>query len=301
MVQADKIRNFSDEPRLKAQLEEWNIRREAWVTTERPARVALTIFEKLYALYSRLERESERLELMIGDGVLEWQPVPTLTIHHPVLLLRLQLRFNPEIPEFTLLEASQTSELYTAIFSNSTGIQATEIARCREDLEQGNWHPLGGKNTELFLKRLINRISSQGAFLPQGTHPKSKTTPSISRDPVLFLRPRTLGISTALEAILEILPDSNALPDLPYSLTSLTGLATAAKCRESLPVPYSPTEKMNIFCSANPPTRNNLKSPVDWIETGPCWCKALPAQEKRTQSLISSAISFTGETGPGHQ
>ncbi len=255
----NRVRNFSDEPRLKTQLEEWNIRREAWVTTERPARAALTIFENLYALYSRLERESERLELMIGDGVLEWQPIPALTIHHPVLLLRLQLRFDPEIPEFTLLESSQTSELYTAIFQTIPDIKATEIAHCREDLEQGNWHPLGGNNTELFLKRLINRISSQGAFLPQGTRPKNKTTPSISRDPVLFIRPRTLGISTALEAILEILPDSNALPDLPYSLTSLTGLATPPNVVQSLQVPYSPNGEDEYILLSKPANAEQLE------------------------------------------
>lgn len=255
----NRIRNFSDEPRLKTLLDEWNIRRDAWVITERPARAALTIFEKLYALYSRLERESERLELMVGDGVLEWQPTPTLSLHHPVLLLRLQLRFNPEIPEFTLLEASQTSELYTAIFQTVPGIQATEIARCREDLEQGNWHPLGGKNTELFLKRSINRISSQGAYLPQGTRPKNKTTPCISRDPVLFIRPRTLGIRTALETILAILPDSNALPSLPYSLTSLTGLETPPNVVESRPVPYSPNGEDEYILLSKPANAEQLE------------------------------------------
>lgn len=255
----NRIRNFSDEPRLKTHLEEWNIRRDAWVTTERPARAALTIFEKLYALYSRLERESERLELMIGDGVLTWQPVPPLTIHHPVLLLRLQLRFDPEIPEFTLLEASQTAELYTAIFQTIPDIKATEIAHCREDLEQGNWHPLGGKNTELFLKRMVNRISSQGAYLPQGTRPKNKTTPSISRDPVLFIRPRTLGISTALEAILAILPDSNALPTLPYSLTSLTGLETPPNVVESTTVPYSPNGEDEYILLSKPANAEQLE------------------------------------------
>ncbi len=116
----NRIRNFSDQPRLKTHLEEWAIRRESWVASERPARAALTIFEKLYALYSRLERESERLELMIGDGVLEWQPIPTLTIHHPVLLLRLQLRFRPgDTRIYPYGSKSDVRTLYSH-FSNNT-------------------------------------------------------------------------------------------------------------------------------------------------------------------------------------
>lgn len=255
----NKTNKFTDEPRLKTLLDEWSKRREAWAIAERPVRATHAIFEKLYALYSQLEREGERQELMLGDGLLEWQPTQVLSIHHPVLLLRLQLRFDPEIPEFTLLEASQTSELFTAIFQTIPGIKATEIARSREDLEQGNWHPLGGKDTEAFLKRMVNRISSQGEFLLPGMRPKNTAAPAISRDPVIFLRPRTLGISTALEAILEILPDNNALSTLPYSLTSLTGLETPPNIVESTPTPYAPNGEDESILLSKPANAEQLE------------------------------------------
>src|SRR5260370_20274264 len=55
------------------------------------------------------------------------------------------------------------------------------------------------------------------------------TVPSIARDPVIFVRPRTLGIGTALESILEILPQ---IDHLPYSLISLVGITGASNERQ---------------------------------------------------------------------
>ncbi|HEY6286855.1 MAG TPA: AAA domain-containing protein, partial [Ktedonobacteraceae bacterium] len=209
--------NFNDDPQRKRLLEEWKDQRERWVDNERPSRRTMDIFEKLYALQSQLERESERFELILGDGLLHWK---TESIHHPVLLIHLQLRFNPEIAEFTLFETGQSLELYTAMLQTVAEIKATQIARIREELEQSNCHPLGGEETARFLKRFVIQLSPHGELL-ESSIVKNNQIPSITRDPVLFLRPRILGISTALEAILDSLP---AKDKLPYSLTSLAGI-----------------------------------------------------------------------------
>ena len=49
-------------------------KRATWVQDETPSYQAMIIFERLYALQAQIERESERLELMVGDGLLVWQP-----------------------------------------------------------------------------------------------------------------------------------------------------------------------------------------------------------------------------------
>ncbi|HEX6108699.1 MAG TPA: AAA domain-containing protein, partial [Ktedonobacteraceae bacterium] len=211
--------NFNDDPQRKRLLEEWKAQRDRWVDNERPSRRTMDIFEKLYALQSDFERESERFELIVGDGLLQWK---TESIHHPVLLLHLQLRFNPEIAEFTLIETGQSTELYTAMLQTVADIKATQIAKIREELEQSDYHPLGGEETARFMKRFVIQLSPHGELLESGIL-KNNQIPSITRDPVLFLRPRILGISTALEAILDSLP---AKDKLPYSLTSLAGITT---------------------------------------------------------------------------
>ncbi len=213
---------FDADPRRPALLAQWKARRDAWAEAERPARQAMSLYERLRKLYAEIERESERLELVIGDGLLTWQHQTGQYIHHPVLLLRVQLHYNPNIPEFTLVETEHPPELYTALFRPLPDVQASAIAHARQDIEQGGWHPLGGRETDDFLRRLVNYLASDGVFADEGATRERRQAPRITRDPVLFLRNRTLGFSIALEAILEDLPQRETLP---YSLTSIVGIA----------------------------------------------------------------------------
>src|SRR5258708_39547986 len=141
------VTRFEDNPQRLLLLEEWKAKRASWVETERPARRTMAIFEKLYALQSQFERESERLELMLGDGRIRWRTHEGFLLDYPVLLLRLQLLFDPKIPEFTLIETGQPSEFYTAIFQSIAEVNTSLIGCCRDDHEQGEWHPLGGEET----------------------------------------------------------------------------------------------------------------------------------------------------------
>ncbi len=213
--------NFRDNPVRVRHLNEWKARRDEWAEQEQPVRKAFALFEKLYALQNQLDRESERLELMLGDGLLRWELRNGVTIHHPILLYHLQIRFNPEIPEFRLYETGQLPEYYSALFQAIPDIAAIDNALSREELEQGNYYPLEEEETNRFLKRLINRLSPNGIFVDGDISHVPQHAPSVSRDPVIFLRPRTLGISSALESILDILPEST---ELPFALGSLTGI-----------------------------------------------------------------------------
>lgn len=218
-----RISYFRDDARRVHLLQDWQTHRDTWAKPEQIIRATFAIFEKLYALQSQLEREGERLELMLGDGLLNWTTKNIISIHHPILLMHLQLQFNPQIPEFTLTDTGQAAEFYTALLQTIPEASASDIARSRKDFEQAGYHPLGGEETKRFLIRFVNQLSSGGQFIEQGQSASQipASAPRMSRDPVIFLRPRTLGISTALEAILETLPTS---PTLPFALTSLTNI-----------------------------------------------------------------------------
>jgi len=221
LTRADVI----NDPGRKRLFDEWVLRRDAWAEIERPSRRVQDIYEQFNRLSSQLTREAEHVELVLGDGILSWYPAGTDGVHHPILLLRLQLLFNPQIPEYTLTETEHPTELYTALFQALPEVNATHIGRSRQDFEQGGYHPLGGADTSQFLQRLVNQLSSKGQFSEQALVQRDKSVPLIVRDPVLFLRDRTLGFNTAIESILETLPTS---PALPLSITSLVTSETNA-------------------------------------------------------------------------
>ena len=83
---------------------------------ERPARRVLDLYNKLYQWQSDFEREGDRNELLLGDGRLHWLAGST-EINYPLLLLRLQLTFNPHILEFTLAETGQLTETLHSLIS----------------------------------------------------------------------------------------------------------------------------------------------------------------------------------------
>src|SRR3989440_5344074 len=210
---------FADKPARLAALQRWSVAREEWAKNEKPARAAMKIFETLYSLYGRIDREAERVELVLGDGILSWRRDEG-SIYHPILLQRLQLQFNAAVPEFTLSEADHPVELYSALFQSMADVDGRAIGRCREDLEQGGFHPLLNGSTSGFLKRLVVQLSPRGELIDDEAPSENQSDPRIGRDPILFLRARTLGFAAAIEGILS---DLRVREDLPWSLLNIVG------------------------------------------------------------------------------
>ncbi len=215
-----RVVRFEEDPNRVSAFERWKLIREEWAKNERPARAAMKVFETLYELYGRIEREAERVELVIGNGILRWRRKEG-DIFHPVLIQSVQLEFNPNVPEFTISETEHPVELYAALFQSLADIDGRAMGRCREELEQGNYHPLGDESTCGFLRRLGVVLSPHGQFVGSGTPADEKDYPQIGLDPVLFLRTRTLGFAAAIEGILA---DLRNRKDLPWSLLNIAGV-----------------------------------------------------------------------------
>jgi very-short-patch-repair endonuclease len=242
---------FEDDPKRVSGYEQWRLKREEWAQNEKPARQAMKVFENFYELHGRLEREAERVELVLGDGVLNWRR-PEGGIHHPVLLQRLQLTFDPAIPEFCVVETEQPVELYSALFQSMADVDGRAIGRCLQELEQGNYHPLGDDSTSGFLRRLIVVLSARGEFDETGELEGERDDPRIGRKPVLFLRARTLGFAAAIDAILQDLKERD---DIPWSLLNVVGIDMAKETqgREAIS-PSRSREQVDVLLSkpANP-------------------------------------------------
>jgi very-short-patch-repair endonuclease len=242
---------FEDDPNRTTAFETWKLRREEWARNEKPARVAARVFEMLYELYGRTEREAERVELVLGDGILGWRRQEG-GVYHPVLLQRLQMTFDPATPEFRITETEHPVELYSSLFQSMPDVDGRAIGRCREELERGNYHPLGDSDTTGFLKRLVVQLSPRGDFLELGAPEGEKDDPRIGRSPLIFLRSRTLGFAAAIEAILE---DLRSREDLPWSLLNIVGLESplaSTEANSKVHFPFDAPQDVLLSKPANP-------------------------------------------------
>jgi very-short-patch-repair endonuclease/DNA polymerase III delta prime subunit len=196
---------------------------ETWAATERPARAAREMFEALYELHGRLEREAERIELVLGDGLLNWD-VEEGGVHHPMMLRKLQLSFDPEVPKFDIVETERETELYSALFRVLPSVRGDDVAGIREEIEGENHHPLGSEDTSRFLRSLTHTLSSEGEYVGHGRVRGAEEHPRVARDPVIFVRRRVLGFATAVDGILERIESGESIPDSLRYIVGLQGM-----------------------------------------------------------------------------
>jgi len=217
-----KIMFDADPARVKT-WEEWGDLRETWAETERLSKRALELFDNLFEIRSKIEREGEKLEFVLGDGILDLA-LPGDHVHHPILLQRVQLEFDAGIPEFRVVETEHPPELYTALFRILPDVDARAIGALSTELLRNDYSPLGGEETAAFLRKATTNLSPRGSgqymgnVIPGGEARYLR----VGRSPVLFLRERNLGFASAIEAILR---DLAAGGEIPQSLLNIVGAA----------------------------------------------------------------------------
>jgi very-short-patch-repair endonuclease len=203
--------HFADSPARVNALADWRTRWRAWAEKEKPAVAAMRVFERLYELRGRIERESEQVELLLGDGRLRWQ-APAGALDHPVLLQRVDLEFDADIPEFRVFDADRGPELYSSILMDGTSLDPAKLNTLRTELERGEYHPLASNGTSGYLTYLVQLLGPRGALSEEDATTAIGPDPAMARDPVLFLRKRAAGFAAAFDRVLENLDVTGAVP-----------------------------------------------------------------------------------------
>ncbi len=193
---------FADDENRVKDYESWLEKRKLWAEKEKESRKVMKIYEDLYNLYRLFKREPDRFELVLGDGVIAWSREEG-RLYHPLLIQQVQLKFDPEKAEFTIVPSDRPSEFYSQIFHSNTDIDASSISDAIKAVNEEHFHPLSGTDVDLFLKSLITSIASRGEYIEDSNLLQFKQHPQIARKPVLFLRNKGLGFASCIEKILE--------------------------------------------------------------------------------------------------
>ncbi|MGE5594418.1 MAG: AAA domain-containing protein [Hyphomicrobiales bacterium] len=210
------------DPDSASRLVDWKQSRDLWAVRVKEDFVALRLFQWLWDVHATLQREGERYELAVGDGILSWESggVPAM---HPLLIQRLQLEYDPNGangPTFTVVEADRPPELYAGLL-RALGVDPMVVGRLLETVERERPHPLGAAATDDFLRRAAGELHPEGQYRGFADPPPSRAFPQIVRAPVLFMRTRALGFEAAIQAIKEDLADGGEIPE---SLSALVGV-----------------------------------------------------------------------------
>ncbi|MEN8184753.1 MAG: AAA domain-containing protein, partial [Myxococcota bacterium] len=202
-------------------LEEWLDRKGEWEVGARDVSGALAVFSDLFDLQAHFERESEKYQLFLADGILLLDH-PTGRVRHPVLVQRVELRFNASVPEFTVVDSEDNPEIYTPLLRH-VGLDGKGIQYVNDAVAREHFHPLAGDSTREFLKDFVQRFWTNGQYLEDDREVANATGPVVYRQPHLLLGNRNQGLAESIERLLESLDERTELPE---SLLRVVGIET---------------------------------------------------------------------------
>ena len=114
-----------------------------------------------------------------------------------------RLEFDPQIPEFRIVEMGGLTEFYSALFRSMEDVSGEAVGRIRSEVEAMDPHPLGASETNGVLQSVAMALSSQGKFIGEDPAGPEREFPVLSRVPMFILRRRTSGIARALDRVVE--------------------------------------------------------------------------------------------------
>ena len=207
-----KFNSFNDNPDRVIALSNWLKVRSRWQEREAPARKALALYEEIYAWHSILDRESESVELVVGDGILT-ALMEEGKILHPILISKLRIEFYPEKPEFQIIEDDSPTELYSQVLHKIPEININAVSNLRELIQKEDIGPYSGMKTTECLKVWSASLHAHGVYYenPQSAHAEDVV---LYRRPAMFMRKKNYSYDSVIEKII-IDIQNNGATDLP--------------------------------------------------------------------------------------
>ncbi|KGN00298.1 hypothetical protein Z969_09985 [Clostridium novyi A str. 4570] len=211
--------NFHDDKERILLFEKWIDERNIWSNKEKVSHEVDKIFNKLYELYSTLKKESESMELIFGDGILGC--MEEKKIYHPIILQKVNLIFDANIPEFKIEISDKSPELYKSIFTLISDSNTELLLEIYKEFENEEFSPFDIDATNSFLNRVAHALSPNGEFVDNNEEFKFQEYPQIFRRPVLFVRKLNMGFQSAIDAILEDVEEIDNIPDFLKDIIGL--------------------------------------------------------------------------------
>jgi very-short-patch-repair endonuclease len=198
----------------------WRTERDLWAAEALLAQRSLQVFNRLYELQGRLEREGESVQLVLGQGVLSWR-LNDGDIYHPIVSQKLQIAFDPFTPEFRISETAHPPELLRPLLSVSQDVAAQTIQQADEEIAKQDIDLLDIEKVEGPLRRVAAALHSEGRFIKNGAVQPNLDAPQIVCDPAIYLYRRSQGFAIAIDYVLE---DLQSRTEFAPALVRVSGI-----------------------------------------------------------------------------
>ena len=211
-------------PEIEVKIQEELEKRELWIEKQLAIEEVRNFFDTLYIKYLELNKETETLELVIGNGIVR---IKEQNIYYPVLLKKIKIDFNAK-DNILILSDPHTNEsfspnLYTNFLNEIGDIHLENVFELEKEVKEKNLHPLNRKETADFFKKFIHSLTNRGFFIEDGDIEDLKEYGDIfiEDNPLIFIRKKETGIVKAIENITEKIENSGEVPAHLYELVGV--------------------------------------------------------------------------------
>ena len=211
-------------PEIEGKIQEELEKRELWIEKQLAIEEVRNFFDTLYIKYLELNKETETLELVIGNGIVR---IKEQNIYYPVLLKKIKIDFNAK-DNILILSDPHTNEsfspnLYTNFLNEIDDIHLENVFELEKEVKEKNLHPLNRKETVDFFKKFIHSLTNRGFFIEDGDIEDLKEYGDIfiEDNPLIFIRKKETGIVKAIENITEKIENSGEVPAHLYELVGI--------------------------------------------------------------------------------
>ena len=216
-----KIINISSE--IKENLEKELEKREIWVKEQLVIEEVRAFFDTLYIKYLELNKDSETLELVIGNGIVK---IKNKNVYYPILLKKVRIDFDAKNNILILVDPLANENFSTTLYTNFLNeideINLTHVFELEEEIKEKDLHPLNKKEIDDFFRKFIHRLSSKGYFIDDEEMLNIKEDDILIEDkPLIFIRKKDTGIVKAIESIVDRIENHG---EIPNQLLELVGI-----------------------------------------------------------------------------
>ena len=216
-----KVVNISKKE--KESLEKLLKDRKLWIEEQKKIEVVRKLFDTLYNKYLILDRDSDSLELVLGNGLVK---VPNEDICYPILLKKVNFTVDTEKNIIFITDGTDndliTQELYLNFLAEVENINLDNIFYLEDKIVEDNIHPLSKNDTiKDFFREFIHNLNPRAQFVEDLTKKNKETVITIEWKPILFIRKKDDGKVDAINNIIKDIENGGKIPDY---LTELVGI-----------------------------------------------------------------------------
>ena len=210
--EATEAEGSPEQQRREQEFDAFSNKRSAWQNRQKEIEKARQKFGDYYRMYLDLERNGERMELVVANGFFLAKDDPGM--YHPILTRRVGMAFDAYQNELIISDLDVDTGLYTAVFQGLKGIDSDAVRKLQELLRENDYHPLDRVELPKFLRMFAHRISPEGTYaeegVPEGWEEHNRFL--LFWNPVFLYRKRIDGTPRFLQSVLDDLTETGTVP-----------------------------------------------------------------------------------------